>query len=240
MTRREPTTTGGAAAAAGFGGSALAQTAAPAAIERWGVAELAFQAEATGNPFDVALSATFSQGGTTVTVPGFHDGGSTWRIRFSPPETGSWTWRTESDLAGLGGREGRFEVIAPSATAPRPGRDRRRIPFRPCRRDALPSDRHHQLRMAAPARGAAAPDAGAAGEDRLQQDPHAGVPNTSVATNEALHPYERTGPGDRDHDLTRFNPAFFQRLDACVTALGARIAGGRDPCSIPMTASTAS
>ena len=92
-----------------------AATQAAAAIERWGVAELLFRAVAPGNPFEMVLTARFTNGSTTVAVPGFYDGGDVFRVRFSPPEIGAWTWRTESDLAALNGSEGQFEVVEPSS-----------------------------------------------------------------------------------------------------------------------------
>ena len=226
ITRRAALATAGAVATSGVGTAAQAADNA-GGVERWGVAELTFEAAAPGtavfgNPFDVQLTVRFTLGEATVVVPGFHDGGTTWRIRFSPPDVGVWTWRSQSDLAALDGREGRLEVGAPSDGNHGPvgvvggyhfahadGTPFRQIgttsygwPHQPEARrrqtlETLKKTAFNKIRMLV-------------------------FPNTSVATNEPLHPYERTGPGDRDHDLTRFNPAFFQRLDACVTALGAQ------------------
>lgn len=225
MTRRSALATGGAMAAsatADTGRTTATVPAAPApdAIERWGVAELSFRAAAPGNPFDVMLKARFTNGTTTVVVPGFFDGDDVFRVRFSPPETGTWTWRTESDLAALDGREARFEAVQPSPGNHGPvgvvgdyhfahadGTSFRQIgttsygwPHQPEERrlqtlETLRKTAFNKIRMLV-------------------------FPNTSVATNEPLHPYQRTGEGDRDHDLTRFNPAFFRRLDDCVRALG--------------------
>lgn len=40
--------------------------------------------------------------GRTFTIDGFHDGGSTWRVRFAPDEPGRWHWRTWSEPADNG------------------------------------------------------------------------------------------------------------------------------------------
>ena len=48
------------------------------------------------NPFDsldVALSADFiAPSGATWSIPGFWDGRDTWRVRFTPSETGAWRY----------------------------------------------------------------------------------------------------------------------------------------------------
>lgn len=75
-------------------------------------------AENYKNPFvDVRLDADFvGPNGQVLTLPGFHDGSGTWRVRFSPGETGTWryTFRSTPADPGLAG-EGTFEV-APAQT----------------------------------------------------------------------------------------------------------------------------
>ena len=56
---------------------------------------------------------------TTLDAPGFWDGGSRWKLRFSPTVAGVWRWATSfsnSSDVGLHGRSGSFEaeVYAPS------------------------------------------------------------------------------------------------------------------------------
>ena len=63
----------------------------------------------------VQWSATFSQGEKRVTVPGFWDGGGTYKVRFSPPTTGEWRYETRSSTPGLNGQSGAFTVTAPTA-----------------------------------------------------------------------------------------------------------------------------
>lgn len=65
---------------------------------------------------EAALVAEFvSPQGERLRVPGFWDGGRTWRVRFMPPSPGAWSWRTEcTDTAnrGLHGVTGRFLCTA--------------------------------------------------------------------------------------------------------------------------------
>lgn len=63
------------------------------------------------NPYlDVDLSATFSgPDGRVMTMPGFWDGGNTWRIRFAPPAPGTWQFTTSATNpadAGLNAQHG--------------------------------------------------------------------------------------------------------------------------------------
>src|ERR1700756_2958728 len=60
---------------------------------------------ATGDqPID--LQAEFrSPHQTTGLVKAFWDGGTRWIIRYTPAESGSYTWRLTSSLAGIGGKE---------------------------------------------------------------------------------------------------------------------------------------
>jgi hypothetical protein len=64
---------------------------------------------------DVSLDVEFtSPSGRKVTIAGFWDARRTWRARFSPEETGHWTWRTRcsrTDDRGLQGRNGEFECV---------------------------------------------------------------------------------------------------------------------------------
>ena len=87
-------------------------------IERWDTCEISFTASNKyENPFqDVELTGTFThhQSGETITVYGFYDGGSTWRIRFMPTELGLWEYVTKSTDAGLGGKMGEITCKKPT------------------------------------------------------------------------------------------------------------------------------
>ncbi|MCR4412882.1 MAG: DUF4038 domain-containing protein [Thermoguttaceae bacterium] len=77
--------------------------------------------------------------GRQIAIHGFWDGGRTWRARFAPPASGTWSYRSSSGDPGLDGKTGRFECVAWTAaekeanptrrglvrvcrTGPRPGR----------------------------------------------------------------------------------------------------------------------
>src|SRR4029453_9765527 len=50
------------------------------------------------------------QGGPPRSIPLFWDGGSTWKLRFSPNELGRWTWTVASRDEGLNGTSGSFDA----------------------------------------------------------------------------------------------------------------------------------
>ena len=64
--------------------------------ETWLPVELAFESEKTyADPFqDVTLDLLLYGNGLLYTVPGFWDGGNTWRVRFVCPAAGEWQCRT--------------------------------------------------------------------------------------------------------------------------------------------------
>jgi hypothetical protein len=89
--------------------SEAAQTAGD--VERWGVFELILDGPSSGNPYtDVQWSATFTQGAMSIKVSGFWDSGSTYKLRFSPPFTGTWSYQTSSAVADLNGKTGALQV----------------------------------------------------------------------------------------------------------------------------------
>ena len=69
-------------------------------------------------PQEAALTATFtSPTGAKLKIPGFWDGGKTWRVRFAPNQTGNWIFQTTcSDASnnGLHKQSGQFNVTAAS------------------------------------------------------------------------------------------------------------------------------
>ena len=103
------------ALALGFASSESAQS---PTVTRWGLFETAFTSPRSyENPLqDVELFVTFtSPSRQTQTVRGFWDGGSVWRVRFSPDQPGNWTYTTratpEADR-GLNSRSGAFGVVS--------------------------------------------------------------------------------------------------------------------------------
>ena len=85
-------------------------------VELWGLQEITLNcASIPGNPFsDVNLQATFTNHDSTAKVDGFHDGSSTWRIRFMPDREGKWSFQTKSSETSMDGKSGTFSVGPPS------------------------------------------------------------------------------------------------------------------------------
>jgi hypothetical protein len=69
------------------------------------------------NPLETELRAVFrSPSGAERTVYGFWDGGRTWRVRFTPDETGQWRYSTlcsDARNRGLHARRGAFTAAEP-------------------------------------------------------------------------------------------------------------------------------
>ena len=72
------------------------------------------------NPYtDVTLSATFTgPGSTTITIPGFWDGGNTWKVRVAPTKIGDWTLTDVTSNDGQLNNQGEGTIFtARAATA---------------------------------------------------------------------------------------------------------------------------
>ena len=77
-------------------------------IQTWLANELEFTSTKTyQNPFeDVDIDMVFTSGKKKMTFPGFWDGGNTWRVRFSLPKEGVWTYElvcTDKEKEYIGG-----------------------------------------------------------------------------------------------------------------------------------------
>jgi len=90
----------------------------PAAVdvvtETWRAAEITFEsAKAYADPLnDAEVNAVFtSPSGRAYTVPGFWDGGRTWRVRFAPPERGVWKFATACTDISDGGLHGKTGTL---------------------------------------------------------------------------------------------------------------------------------
>ena len=94
--------------------AAVRLMAAPATVEKWGLYELELKGPVEGNPFlDVRFGAVFTDGTTTVEVPGFYDGEGIYKVRFSPGAIGDWRYETKSNRWELTGKLGKFTVTPP-------------------------------------------------------------------------------------------------------------------------------
>ena len=218
LTRRAAMGLGLAAATAALtAGPGRAQDA-PQTVERWGLLEIPLSGAASRNPFDAVVKGVFTQGGHTIDAPGFYDGDGIWRVRFSPPSEGAWTWTITSDLPDLDGRNGGFTVTAPTAGNHGPV--------------AVADTFHFAHADGTPYRQLGTTAYGWTHQEEMQRrrtletlaaSPFNKIrmlvfPNGSIP-HEPLFPFEKSGPGEADWDFTRFNPAYFQRLDQQVAAL---------------------
>lgn len=96
-----------------FSFSSFAQT----SVEQWSRYEVVLNNDFKGNPFiDVKVSAVFSNGDISMNVNGFYDGGTTFRIRFMPTKTGTWKYKTISNIKALANKQGSVECVNPSST----------------------------------------------------------------------------------------------------------------------------
>lgn len=90
---------------------------APGEAAQWTVFEASLtSASKYQNPFqDVTVTVDFTApDGKTHTVDAYWDGENTWRVRFSPEQTGAWTYRTHAshpEDKGLDGQTGKFRCM---------------------------------------------------------------------------------------------------------------------------------
>jgi len=92
------------------GGAHVADT------ERWGVWETTLAGPSDGNPYvGITLSALLMQDDLQLTVPGFHDSGDGYKVRFGPSTTGEWHYETRSNRNELDGVTGVLSVSPASA-----------------------------------------------------------------------------------------------------------------------------
>ena len=117
MNRRELLQLSSAAALTSLA-PAFADAAAPAvhaesSVPLYDFFELALDGPSSGNPFlDVTLKATFTLEHRAVTVDGFYDGGTSYKVRFMPDTQGRWQFTTSSNVAALDGKTGAFACVA--------------------------------------------------------------------------------------------------------------------------------
>lgn len=84
-------------------------------VEKWDYFEYAAAAQTTGNPFVyVRFEAEFTYEHRVVRVRGFYDGDDTFRVRFMPDTEGTWRYRTYSNVDALDGLDGTFACVPPT------------------------------------------------------------------------------------------------------------------------------
>lgn len=189
-------------------------------VERWGIHEVSLVGPASGNPFvESELSATFSNGEHTLVVKGFYDGEGNYRIRFSPPQVGTWKYTTSSNRTELANRTGEVTVGQPVGYNHGPVHVHQQFhfayadgkPFYPLgttcyawthQTDALIEETLAALK------------ASPFNKVRMCVFPK----NYAYNSGEALR-FPFMGNPPKDWDWSRFNPEYFQHLDRCVERL---------------------
>jgi len=108
-------------------------------VERWRIADIVFRSQREyENPTrGVRLDVTFAHGDRRIVRPAFWDGGNVWKVRFAPPETGTWKYTAEcsdQNNAQLHARSGQLRCVPSRIDNPlyahgflRVGDDRRRL-----------------------------------------------------------------------------------------------------------------
>ncbi len=96
--------------------SPLLSLAAAPAVGLYEIHEAVFEAAAQPpNPYTAIRAAAHVFAPDRVrTIPLFWDGGKTWKLRLSPDAPGVWSYRIESNDAGLDGKTGRFTAVPSS------------------------------------------------------------------------------------------------------------------------------
>jgi hypothetical protein len=85
-------------------------------VEKWDCFEISLSSAASDNPFlDVTLEAGFSHQNERMLVSGFYDGDGVYKLRFMPGREGPWQFITRSNIPALDGQKGEFLCIAPAA-----------------------------------------------------------------------------------------------------------------------------
>lgn len=220
-------------------------------VARWGLFEASFTSERPAeNPLqDVELRVTFeSPSKRSQTVRGFWDGGPTWRVRFSPDETGEWRFTTSAAPAGdrgLHARTGTFRVVAARGAT----RFERHGPVRVSRNHRFLEHADGTPFFWLADTGWNAALLSTPEEFQYYVEQRARQRFTAVqwvATQWRASPYgdRLKEPAYRGRERIAINPQFFQRLDAKVNKLNQAgllsapvllwaIAGGSDPTVNP-------
>jgi hypothetical protein len=194
----------------------------PDTAERWDVFELLLEGPRHGNPFtDVELTAHFSLAGQDIRVGGFYDGDGRYLIRFMPPETGDWSFTTESNASSLDGIQSRFTATAPQQGNHGPVRVADTFHFA-----YADGTRHHPLGTTAYAWTHQPLPLQEQTLDTLRTSPFTKLrmclfPKAYLFnTNEpAIFPFPKNEEGE--FDTTRFDPEYFHLLERRIRELGA-------------------
>ncbi|HVU36419.1 MAG TPA: exo-alpha-sialidase [Opitutaceae bacterium] len=201
-------------------GLALSGRADPAkTVEQWGTFELSLRGPSDGNPFvDVTLSAAFTDGTRTIEATGFYDGDGTYRIRFMPDRPGVWHYVTHSNRWPLTGKTGEFEVTP--ATGGDHGPVRVHDTFHFAYADGTPffpigTTIYNWIYQSETLQAETLKSLAASPFNKVRLI----ILPTNGARRPTIVPYPFAGTPPRHWDFTRFDPAFFRRLETTVTQL---------------------
>lgn len=190
--------------------------------QQWGTVDVVLPGPSDGTPdADIWLSATFRKSSLfskdiEYTIPGFYDGNGVYRIRFSPPEPGTWSYNTHSNNPALNRSSGKVD-----ADAHAPGNHgvvRVHDTFHFAYADGTPfkpigTTSYGWIHQPEDIRAQTVQTLAASSFNKIRM---AVFPNGSLSTNEVLYPFMGE---PKDWDYNRFNPAFFHRLEDSVKAL---------------------
>ena len=206
-------------------------------VEQWKQFEMTLEGPNSGNPFtEVELSATFSHQTIKINVNGFYDGDGQYKIRYMPETTGEWTVTTHSNINELDQQTATFACLPASSDNHGPVRVSGKTHFAYADgSDFLP------IGTTAYAWAFQSPELQKQTIQTLKENEFNKIRMTvfpkyyNYNTKEpALYPYvgqpkKTTGtfddsswqvkPEDIGFDFSRFNPAYFQHLEDCLTEL---------------------
>jgi hypothetical protein len=203
--------------------AASARAAFANSVELWGVYEVELKGPTNGNPFlDTRLTAVFSNGSKQVEVAGFYDGDGVYKVRFMPDGLGRWHYVTRANRWELTAHQGGFNVTAPSTGNHGPVRVHNTYhfayadgtPYRPfgttCYNWLQAPDEWQKQTLTTLSNSPF-------NKLRMLVFPQ-NVDYKKNTVPPTLLPFEGKPP--KDWDYTRFNPAFFQKLETRVGQLG--------------------
>lgn len=187
------------------------------------VVELSFDGPSVAQPVSAVAPLTahvVHESGDSVTVPGFWDGGTTYRVRIAAAQPGHWSWSIESAATELAGAKGEFTVT--DSTHPGPVRVANMYHF--AHADGSPhwhlgSTVYNWIHQSDELIAETLDSIAEAGFTKLRfmVFPQAGAHVAHIPT---LLPFERDDAGG--FDVRRPRLEFFRRLDAAIEALGER------------------
>ncbi len=209
----------------------------PHTVRQWDVFEIVLEGPTDGNPFEEAMAGDFLGSGERVTVEGFYDGGGVYRVRFMPSFPGEYTFTVRCGYLGVP-YPGRFTVLPAEAGNHGPVRVRDTYHFAyadgtpyysigttcyvwtlqpdACVEQTLETLSHSAFNKI---RFCVFPKHYDYNLGEPWSYPFEGTPmDSSVLTPENFSEYNGQAPGN-DWDFTRFNPAHFRRLEACIARL---------------------